>query len=97
VYDAQVPWIEFETTTPNATNGTMAVSHHMVSSEWLPYPNPSKPGGTMEFLEAGFLYDSTGRLVQSWSMSSVQQLPNCEGLFLLQLESGHSHRILLSE
>ena len=97
VYDAQVPWIEFETTTPNATNGTMEVSHHMVSSEWLPYPNPSKPGGAMEFLEAGFLYDSTGRLILSWSMSSVQQLPNCEGLFLLQLESGQSYRILLLE
>lgn len=96
-YDAQVPWIEFETPTPNATNGTMAVTHHIVTSDWFPYPNPSKPGGTMEFLEAGKLYDLTGRIVQSWSLPSVQRLPNCEGLFLLQLENGQSHRILLSE
>ena len=96
-YDAQSPWIEFQTTTPNATNGTMNVFQPNGTSEWLPFPNPSHPGGTMAFLEAGDLYDSTGRLVQSWSMSSVQNLPNFEGLFILQLESGQSYRILLSE
>lgn len=97
LYDAQVPWVEFQTTTPNASNGALEVADNIYNTEWLPYPNPSLPGGAMEFFEAGKLYDCTGRLIQSWPMSCVQYLPASEGLFIIQLQSGHSYRILLSE
>jgi large repetitive protein len=97
MYDAQTPWIEFSTTTPNASNGATSIIAQPEVSSWIPYPNPIRPNSSMPFPEAGALYDIMGRLVMTWSFSSTQTMPSAEGLYIVQLASGLSARLVLEE
>ena len=96
-FDAQLPWIDFSTTTPNASNGTMGIGFQPSESLWLPYPNPAKPGATMSFLESGMLFDATGRIVFAWSSPGTFKLPSAQGVYILHLASGRSVRVVVAD
>jgi hypothetical protein len=97
LFDAGSPWVEFTTTTPNASNGTADVNPIDALGQWTPFPNPIQSGHTFSFPESGFLYDAMGRLVLQWPRAGKFPMPKTKGLYIIQLRNGRSARIMVSE
>ena len=96
-YDAGLPWVEFSTTTPNASNGVLGIYPVDERAEWAPFPNPIQSGKRLRVPCSGSLHDCMGRKVLEWPSAGAYTMPLSSGVYILHLSNGMSTHLIVSE